>query len=152
MSESAKITDTHLGQPGADPYAAPETRNDPGTIGKLLSKLVDDVALLVRKELALATSEVNQSIDQAKTGVTSIVSGGAVLYAGVLFLLLAATLGLAEVMPGWTAALIVGGVVSLIGLIMVKTGSNKVQPKSFAPDRTARAVRQDADMIGRQTS
>jgi hypothetical protein len=74
-----------------------------------------------------------------------------VLYAGGLFLLAAATLGLAEVMPGWAAALIVGGVVSLIGLIMLQVGKNKVRPRHFLPERLGEALRKDKDVIGRQT-
>src|SRR5690606_3135094 len=117
----------------------------------LLSRLVDDVAILLRKELALATAEVNQSIDQAKAGVGSMASGGAVLYAGVLFLLLAATFGLAEVMPAWAAAAIVGGVVTLIGLIMFSAGKRQMSAANLTPDRAARSMRKDAEMIGRQT-
>jgi hypothetical protein len=124
--------------------------DEPASIGHLLSQLVDDVAVLVRKELALATSEVSNSIDRAKAGAGSAVGGGAVLYAGVLFLLLAATFGLAEVVPLWGAALIVGGVVTLIGFIMYRSGKSKMQAQSFVPDRATRSVRKDADMIERQ--
>jgi len=123
---------------------------EPTSFGHLLSQLVEDVAVLVRKELALATSEVSHSIDQAKAGAGAAVGGGAVLYAGVLFLLLAATFGLAEIMPPWAAALIVGGVVTLIGLVMYRGGKSKLEAQSFKPDRTARSVRKDADMIERQ--
>ena len=164
MSESAKPDDFEGGpkgpartpgepyvEPYDQPYTGAETRvRDDESVGRLLSRLVDDVSVLVRKELALATSEVSHSIDQAKTGAGSAIAGGAVLYAGVLFLLLAATFGLAEVMPPWAAALIVGGVVTLVGLIMFQSGKKKMQASSFTPDRAARSVRKDADMIERQ--
>lgn len=159
MSESARTGDP-MGAPAyvpGDPEAEIRAR-EPGyrteessSVGNLLSRLVDDVSILLRKELALATAEVNQSINQAKAGVGSMASGGAVLYAGVLFLLLAATFGLAEVMPEWAAALIVGGVVTLIGLVMFSAGKRKMSAANFTPDRAARSMRKDADMIGRQT-
>jgi xanthine/uracil permease len=95
---------------------------------------------------------VKQSVNDAKQGAVSLASGGGVLYAGLLFLLLAAMLGLAEVMPAWLAALIVGGVVVIIGLVMVKSGSSKLQPSSFSPDRTAESMRKDKEMVARQTS
>lgn len=122
------------------------------TVPHLLRQLLDDASVLIRKEIALASSEITHAVDQAKQGAVGLVSGSAVLYAGVLFLLAAATLGLAEVVPGWAAALIVGGVVSLIGLIMLQTGKKKVQPRNFAPHRTGEALRKDRDMIERQTS
>ena len=141
--------------PGAEPQGdVRQTEahvNEPGTVAHLLRQLVDDVSLLFRKELALASSEVSHSFDEAKQGVGGLATGGAVLYAGVLFLLLAATLGLAEIMSAWLAALIVGAVVALIGFGMVQSGRKKMRPSSFTPDRAAGSVRKDKEMIGRQT-
>ncbi|MFW6094552.1 MAG: phage holin family protein [Pseudomonadota bacterium] len=123
----------------------------PASVARLFRQVVDDVTLLVRSEMQLATSEVANAIDEAKAGAGAAIGGGAVMYAGVLFLLAAATLGLAEIMPGWAAALIVGGVVTLIGLIMFMTGRSKVQPESFTPRHTMDSLRKDRDMVGRQT-
>lgn len=149
MSESVRTTDFRTDSDETNTEYT--SRRDASSVGRLLTQLVDDVAVLIRKELALAGSEVSHSIEQAKAGVGGLVGGGAVLYAGMLFLLLAATLGLAEVMPAWAAALIVGGAVSLVGLIMFQGGKSRMQPSAFTPDRTKRAVRDDAEMIRRQT-
>lgn len=119
-----------------------------GSVPHLLRQLVDDVATLVRKELALATSEISKSVDDAKTGAVSMVTGGAVLYLGIVYLLAAATLALALFMPGWAAALIVGGVVTLVGAVMVMGGKKKMQPDLR---RTGESLRKDRDMIERQT-
>lgn len=116
----------------------------------LLRQLMADVATLFRKELALAASEINQSVTEAKHGASSMVSGGAVLFAGVLFLLGAAAAGLALIMAAWAALLIVGGVVAVIGLIMVKGGQKKLEAHSFAPDRTVESLRKDKEAIGGQ--
>lgn len=125
---------------------------EPSTVTHLLRQLMDDVTTLLRKELALATSEISHSVEEAKRGAGGLVSGGAVLYAGLIFLLASATLGLSEVMPGWAAALIVGGVVALIGFGMVQAGKKKLEPGSFAPDRAADSLRKDKDMIRRETA
>lgn len=116
----------------------------------LLRQLFTEAALLFRKEIALAASEVGQSIDSAKTGVISMVSGGAVLHAGFLFLLGAATLALAIIVPAWAAALIVGGATTLVGTILVTTGKSRVGASSFAPNRTVEALRKDSAAIRRQ--
>jgi hypothetical protein len=123
--------------------------SDLGSVPQLLRRLVDDTATLVRKELALATNEISRSVDDVKTGAVSMVTGGAVLYLGIMFLLAAATLALALFMPGWAAALIVGGVVTLVGVIMLVAGKNKMEPNM---KRTGRSLRKDRDMIERQTS
>jgi hypothetical protein len=127
------------------------TRVSSGRSAKdLLRQLVGDVAVLFRKELALAAAEVGQSVDEAKKGATSMVTGGAVLYAGLLFLLAAVALWLATMLPGWAAALIVGGATAIVGLIMVLTGKRKVRARSFAPNRAVDALRKDKNAIRRQ--
>jgi hypothetical protein len=118
----------------------------------LLKQLLGDVTLLFRKELALAASEVSQSVDAAKTGAVSMATGGAVLYAGILFLLGALTLWLATMMASWLAALIVGGVVTVIGLIMVMTGKKRVSASNFKPERTMDSLRKDKNAVERQMS
>ncbi len=129
--------------------ARTEARGD-RSAGALLRQLANDVAVLFRKELALAASEVGESVDEAKKGATSMVTGGAVLYAGILFLLGALTAYLATLMPAWTAALIVGGATTIIGAIMVFAGKSKVQARSFTPNRTVDSIAKDAETIRRQ--
>lgn len=120
------------------------------SVGTLLRDLASDAADLVRKELALARNEISYAVSELKTGIIGMAAGGGVLFAGFLFLLLAATLGLANVMPGWAAALIVGGVVALIGLIMVITGQRRMRADHFRPDRTVEAMRKDREMLERR--
>ena len=73
--------------------------------------------------------------------------GGAVAFMGAFFLLLAAVYGLSNVVEPWLAALIVGGVVTLVGIIMLATGKRKLEPDALAPRRTAAALRKDTQMI-----
>ena len=123
----------------------------PTSITALLRRLIDDVGMLFRKELAMATSEILHSVDSGKAGLASMIGGTAVLYAGLLFLMLSATIGLTEVVEGWVAALIVGGVAAVIGLIMVQVSKRKLRASSFAPRHAADSLRKDREMIGRHT-
>lgn len=118
----------------------------------LIRHLIDDLALLFRKELALAGSEVSQSLDDTKKGVASLISGVMVLNSGYLLLLVAATLGLGQIMELWLAALIVGGVVTIIGLIMVAGGKKKLEPSSLKPTRTMDSVQKDKESVEGYTS
>jgi uncharacterized membrane protein YqjE len=146
MAEPAK-------QPQQAAVSSRDAEEQANSVPRLLRHLVDDVAVLLRKELALAASEVSRSVDDAKKGISSLVGGGAVLYAGFIFLLLAATLGLAEVVEPWLAALIVGGVVAIIGLVMLQAGRKKMQAQNFSLDHTADSLRKDREMVvGRSTS
>jgi UPF0716 family protein affecting phage T7 exclusion len=118
--------------------------------GALLRQLATDIAVLFRKELALAAAEVGESVNEAKKGATSMVTGGAVLYAGILFLLGAIAAFLATLMATWAAVAIVGAVTTVVGLIMVFAGKKKVQASSFAPNRTVDSLAKDAQTIRRQ--
>jgi ABC-type long-subunit fatty acid transport system fused permease/ATPase subunit len=113
----------------------------------LLRRLVDDVQMLFAQELALLKAETVKSIGDLKAATVSIAIGGAVAFIGIVFLLLAAVYGLSNVVQPWLAALIVGGMVTLIGVIMLATGSRKLDPSAFAPRRTAAALRKDTEMI-----
>ncbi len=117
----------------------------------LVRRLVDEVSTLFRQEIALASAEVSRSVSDAKAGVGSIATGGAVAFAGLLFLLAAAVLGLAKVMEPWLAALIVGVVVVVIGLILLKAGKSKLDPAALTPRRTHESLRRDKELIDRRT-
>jgi hypothetical protein len=142
---------------GGDLYRNPRhggngTGRSQASVTTLLRDLADDAAVLTRKEVALARTEIEAAISGFKTGLISTASGGAVLFAGILFLLLSATYALATVVQAWLAALIVGGVVTLIGIIMVMAGKRKLQAEQFRPDRTVDSMRKDREMLHRRTS
>jgi hypothetical protein len=123
-----------------------EGRNYESTPG-LLRRLVNDVQLMFAQELALLKAETARSIGDLKAATISIAMGGAVAFMGAFFLLLAAVYGLSNAVEPWLAALIVGGVVTLIGVIMLATGKRKLEPEALAPRRTAAALRKDTQMI-----
>jgi len=113
----------------------------------LLRRLVNDVGTLFAQELSLLKAETSESLADMKAAIVSIAMGGAVLFLGLLFLLLAAVYGLSEVVEPWLAALIVGGVVTLVGIIMLVTGSKKLEPAAIAPRRSAASLRKDTEII-----
>lgn len=118
----------------------------------LVRHLIDDVAVLVRKEVALAGSELSHAFRDTKQGLSGMISGTVFLNSGLIMLLISATLGLSQVLPGWAAALIVGGVTTLIGLIMMVTGRKKFETTAFTPTHTMDEVRKDRNMVRRSTS
>lgn len=118
----------------------------------LVRKLIGDATHLFEKELAMATAEILQSVREAKAGLGGSIVGGAVLYAGFLFLLVAATYGLAEFVEMWAAALIVGAVAVLVGAIMLQAAKRRMRPRTFVPEHAAAAMHKDREMVGRQLS
>lgn len=147
MSEVRKTTATTTAtvEPGL------RAENDT-SVGGLLRQLTHEVPLLITKELALAKAEVNESLNATKAGAASVATGGAVLLGGFIVLLMSAVYGLSNVVAPWLAALIVGSVVVVIGLVMVSAGKKKFEASSFKPERTIHAVNKDKEAVKGHTS
>jgi predicted phage tail protein len=128
---------------------ARDARESQSTAG-LFRQLFDEVATLFRKEIALAKAELSEAASEAKMAAISMASGGAVLFAGFLVLLAAAVLALARVVSDWLAALIVGGIVAIIGFVMIQAGKKKLEPSALKPQRTQDALRKDKQMVQRR--
>jgi hypothetical protein len=122
------------------------------TAAGLVRRLVDDLSILLRKELALARVEVTQALDDAKKGLAGVAVGGAVLYAGFLALLAAVILMLSRVMPAWGAALLVGAITLIAGYAMIKAAQKKLAPSNLKPERTQEALRRDKEEFQRRTA
>jgi len=118
----------------------------------LFSDLAAETTALLRKELELAKAEMSEKASQVTKGATSLAMGGAVAYAGLIFLLLSATLALANWVAPWLAALIVGGVVAIIGLIMLASGRSKLKASNLQPTRTIETIREDGRWAKAQVS
>ncbi len=132
-----------------------ELEGDPGetqtTLG-LVRHLLDELALLFRQEVRLATAEVSRSLTTLLTGATSVAVAGAVLFAGLLVLLAAAVLGLALALPAWLAALVVGVVAILIGVALLGVGRSKFKAVHLKPEHTVDSLTKDKDVLTRRTA
>ncbi len=120
---------------------------DHDSVPGLIRQVINDSSALITKEAALVRSEIFQAVEGAKKGISSVATGGAVAYAGLLFLLLSAVLGLSLVVDMWLASLIVGGVVLVIGLLMLQAGKKKLDPHSFKPEHTANTFRKHGEAV-----
>jgi hypothetical protein len=117
----------------------------------LLSRVFSDFTALLRNEVALAKAELSESATRAKTGLAALIGAVATLLAGSLALLAAVILGLAEVMAPWLAALIVGVVITGVGVALLLGAKKKLVPPHIDIDRTRAAVRSDVDVLARRT-
>ncbi len=117
------------------------------SVGSLLSTLLNEVTALVRGEAALAKAEMSEKTHQAMMELGSIATAGAVLFGGFLTLLAALVMLLNEVLPPetrpWLSAVVVGAVVTLIGVVMLKAGLKKVRAQGLMPNRTMNSLRDD---------
>ena len=124
---------------------------DERSLGDLFSDLSRETTTLVRQEVQLAKAELSQSATEAARGIGMLVAGGAVAYAGLLFVLLAIVYGLIEAgWDAWLSALVVGAVVVAIGAILVLRARESLKPANLAPRRTVETLKEDAEWAKEQ--
>ena len=118
---------------------------DERSLGDLFSDLSRETTTLVRQEVQLAKAELTQSATEAARGIGMLVAGGAVAYAGLLFLLLAIVFGLIEAgWDAWLSALVVGLVVVAVGAVLVLRARESLKPANLAPQKTVETLKEDA--------
>ena len=118
---------------------------DERSLGDLFAELSRETGLLVRKEVELATTELTNKAKVAGTHVGLIAAGGALAHAGLLVLLAAIVIGLAQLgVTPWLSALIVALLTMGIGYALVNTGLGRLRQTSFAPTQTIESVKETA--------
>jgi uncharacterized membrane protein YqjE len=101
-------------------FMSPHTESH--SLGDLLSGLISDISQLIHQEIDLARSEMAERASHVGGGISTLVVGGAVSYAGFCLMLVAALIGLSQVIPTWLAAISLGAAIALIGLLIVARG------------------------------
>jgi len=85
---------------------------------ELIGDLPNQVSELVHREIELIKAEMTAKLKALGAGGGLLAVAVVVLLFMVGVLLTAAVLGLAEVMPGWAAALVVAGVLLIIAVVL----------------------------------
>jgi hypothetical protein len=91
---------------------------------ELVAEITGKVSLLVKKEVELAKTELKANAEAELAMVKALAAGAVAALLGLNTLLVAVVLALAMKMPGWLAALIVGGVVLVVGVVLGYLGWN----------------------------
>ncbi len=124
--------------------------SDPRSIPQLLSAFTTDFTTLIRKESELVRAEFAEKLKQIARGGGEIAGGAILLNVALLILLQALVLGLSKVMDPTFAALLVGVVVAIIGVVMLRAGVKTAEPSNLTPERTARQLEKDAQLVKEQ--
>ena len=124
---------------------------DERSLADLFSELARESSTLIRQEVQLAKAELTQSATEAGRAIAFLVVGGAVAYAGVLFLLLAIVFVLIEAgIDPWLAAGLVGLVVVVIGAVLVMRARASLSAENLAPRRTVTTLKEDTEWAKEQ--
>ena len=126
---------------------------DGRSLADLLRDLAGGTSTLLRQELSLARAETQDKLHQMIAVLVAMVGGALLAFAGLIILLDALVYGLVEAgMERWLAALVVGGVVALVGLLVAWKAQSDLSATRLAPERSAASFRKDVDMLREQVS
>jgi len=115
---------------------------------ELVQQATDQVSRLIRDELTLAKIELAEKGRHAGKGAGLFGGGGLIALFGVGVLILALVFGLAEAMPLWLAALIVGVLLLVVAALLAVLGRSQMRRASPpVPRSMVRSVRADVDAV-----
>lgn len=113
----------------------------------LVGGLADDAGSLVRGEIMLARTELEQKTTRVITGLVTLFGAMLLAYSGLIMVLIAVAQALTYVIPAWAASLVVGCIILAIGGMLVMSARKALAPSELTPQRTVSNVQADARVV-----
>jgi uncharacterized membrane protein YqjE len=122
--------------------------NDDRSVGELVNQLSQQTSTLVRQELRLAQTELQEKGKRFGTGAGMFGGAGLVAAYGVGALIAAAIIGIGTLIELWLAAVIVGVVLLAVAGILALTGRKQVERgKPPLPRQAIESAKRDVDEL-----
>lgn len=118
--------------------------NDNRPLGELFKDLTHETQKLINQEIELAKTEISDKVSRMLKDVTAIGIGAFVAYTGVLVLVAAIVLALGRVIPLWASALVVGVIISGVGVALLMKGIKDLKETRMTPEKTAESLKETA--------
>jgi hypothetical protein len=130
------------------------TADSPPSVTQLVGGIVTDLQTLLRQELQLAKSDIQQEWDKTKTAAESMAAGAGLLTVSGLLLSFAFVYLLAAIAPGlplWACYALVGVALGLIGGILVVAGRSKASEVNIIHSQTAESMKENVQWLKNRT-
>ena len=124
---------------------------DNRSLSELVAELSNETSRLVRKEVELATTEMTAKARVAGSHAATAAVGGALAHAGLLVLLAAFVIGLAQLgITPWLSATIVALGTMGLGYVLINKGVSALRGTSVTPTHAIESLKEDAKWTRRQ--
>jgi uncharacterized membrane protein YqjE len=125
-----------------------ERTDDDRSVGELVQQLSNQTATLVRQELKLAQTELQEKGKRVGIGAGMFGGAGIVALYGVGALIAAAIIGLGTVLEPWIAGVIVGVVLLVVAGILALSGRKQVERGTPpVPEQAIESAKRDVDEV-----
>lgn len=121
--------------------------DSPHSLGELLGSVAADIQDLVRGEVRLARSELDQKLDRVIMAAIWLLGGALVGFAGLVVILQGVAAALALVLPTWAASMIVGVLIVAVGALLARSGLSMLSLKTLTPNRMASSLQKDVNIV-----
>ncbi|HEV2542345.1 MAG TPA: phage holin family protein [Methylobacterium sp.] len=125
----------------------------PSSIQSLVADALREASELASKEIALFRTEMTNNVRSLFVGLAMMVVA-AVFAVTAMLVLIGALVKYVATLVGseWLAALLVGGGLLLVAVVLGIIGARSMSLSNLAPTRTTRQVRQDARALTERVS
>jgi uncharacterized membrane protein YqjE len=131
--------------------ATMQQTNDERSLGDLFGDLARDMGTLVSQAMTLARTELTEKAAQVGKDLAVLAMGGLVAYAGLLAIIAAVIVLIADSgVPLWASALIVGAVVAIVGALLVQRAIAALRRQDLAPRQTIQSLKEDTQWAKEQ--
>lgn len=133
--------------------ANPSPPPPPSSIQSLVAEALREASELAGREIALFRTEMTNNVRSLFVGLAMMVLA-AVFAVTAMLVLIGALVKYVATLVGseWLAALIVGGGMLLVAVVLGIIGARAMSLSNLAPTRTTRQVRQDARALTERVS
>jgi uncharacterized membrane protein YqjE len=122
--------------------------DDDRSVGELVNQLSRQTSTLIRQELRLAQTEMQEKGKRLGTGAGMFGGAGLVALYGVGALVAAAIIGIGTLLEPWIAAVIVGVVLLAVAGILALTGRKQVERGTPPlPRQAIESAKRDVDEV-----
>jgi hypothetical protein len=129
-----------------------QTHQNERSLGELFAELSRETSTLVRTEVALAKTELTEKAAHVGRNAAMIAGGGALAHAGLLAIIAAIVLLLAQSgLSPWLAAAIVGIAVAGSGYLIAQKGLTALKNEEITPKQTLESMKETAQWAKHQT-
>ena len=135
-----------------DPTAAEAAPDyEDASLGTLIKELRDETLMLFKQEAALIRTEVGEKVSQATRDAAKIPAGALIGYLGLVLLciglcfLLAwglAALGIAYLLAQILSFVVLGLIITIVGVVLAKAGVNSLSHEDITPHQTIASVKE----------
>lgn len=123
---------------------------DDRSLGELFSELAGETGTLIRHEVALVQTELTQKVVQTGIKIGFLAIGGIFGLAALMAFVTSLIVILANVVPLWLSALLVGGGLGIISTLIITSALKMLKDTNLMPEQTIETIKEDAKWLKKQ--